>query len=265
MALCAFAATFGARAFGVSAEEEQTPLVVLMYHQLLHSRKSDYIVSPERFERDLILLKEKGYACVTTRQIVDYVLYEGDLPEKPVLITFDDGHYNNLYYGAKILKEQGFTALVSVIGRFCENATNLGTGGNPNYSYLTWDEVKLMAESELFEIGSHTYDMHNYQPRFGVKQKAGESDAEYVKALKNDIGKLRDKLDEKCGVQCSAFAYPFGAYNELTKKIFAEEGFELMLTCNEGVSALKRGERACLYRIKRYNRSPSFDLARILQ
>ncbi len=244
---------------------EKTPVLVLMYHQLLRSRKSDYIVSPELFEKDLILLKEKGYCCVTSREIIDYVLEDGDLPEKPVLITFDDGHYNTLHYGAKILKEQGFTALISVIGKFCNNSTNLGTGGNANYSYLTWNEIRLMADSGLFEIGNHTYDMHEFHPRFGAKQMAGESDADYTRALKSDVEKLQNILKEKCGVECNVFAYPFGEYNALTKKILSEEGFDMMLTCNEGVSVVERGKAESLFQIRRYNRSPSLDLEKLLQ
>lgn len=264
-AVC-FAVFSGCRTVSAAAEEKNTaPLLVLMYHQLLKSGKSDYIVTPDRFDKDLDLLEEKGFCSVTSQTVIDYVLYGGALPEKSVLITFDDGHYNNLYYGGEILKKHGFTALISVIGKFSENSTALGTGGHVSYSYLTWDEIRFMAGSDIFEFGNHTYDMHNYSPRFGVKQKAGESDEDYQRALKNDIGKLQRVFSEKCNVRCKVFAVPFGAYNNLTKSVLAEEGFLMMMTCNEGINSLQRGDSACLYRIKRYNRSPSLDLAKILE
>ena len=59
--------------------------------------------------------------------------------------------------------------------------------------------------------------MHNYKPRFGVGKKAGESEAAYREAVRNDIGKLQSVLREKSGVTPVVFAYPFGKYTEEAK------------------------------------------------
>lgn len=262
-ALC-FSCGWGT-ARGAAEERDETPLLVLMYHQLLPKAKSKYIVDPEILEKDLALLKESGYASVTSSEVIDYVNAGGTLPEKPVLITFDDGHYNSWYYGKDILEKYGFTALISVIGRYSENSTVNGTGGHINYSYLTWEEIEKAAACGTFEIGNHSFDMHNYKPRFGAKQKQGESDEDYAIALKRDTEKLQNVLSEKCGVKPKVYAFPFGAYNSLTKQILSEEGFSMMLTCNEGVSIIKRGEPTCLYQVKRYNRGSAVDLKKIIK
>lgn len=64
-----------------------------MYHSVLKDQKMDgkYVVSPTEFENDLIYLKEHGYTTIFLQELVDYVYSGAALPEKPVVITFDDG------------------------------------------------------------------------------------------------------------------------------------------------------------------------------
>lgn len=251
--------------FALAEEQDGVPLLVLMYHQLLPGKHSQYIVSPEVLEQDLTMMQKFGYTSVTTKQVIDYVLHDGDLPDKPVLITFDDGHYNNLYYGKEILQRHGFTALISVIGRFSETTTTTQTGGHVNYSYLTWEQIRGMKSDGVFEFGNHTYDMHNYKPRFGIGQKAGESDDAYRTALLQDVMQLQTVLRDQCGVRTNVFAFPFGKYSKLAVDTLWDAGFRLMLTCNEGVTTLKRNQPQCLHHVKRYNRSSSMCLEKVLR
>lgn len=239
---------------------ETRPVLILMYHQFLNSRKSKYIVTPDVFRGDLRELKRRGYQSVRASELVDFVDGKGTLPKKPVLITFDDGHFSNFFYCADILKEEGFTAVESVIGRFSANSTDTGTGGNPNYSHLTWEEIGEMRASGVFEIGNHSYDMHNYHPRFGISQKVGESDDAYRSALQNDVTKLQTVLKEKSNVTPTVFAFPFGKYNTLAKETLADLGFRVMLTCNETVSVIERGDPKSLWQLGRYNRDPEYDM-----
>lgn len=239
---------------------ETRPVLILMYHQFLNSRKSKYIVAPDVFRGDLRELKRHGYQSVRASELVDFVDGKGTLPKKPVLITFDDGHFSNYFYCSDILKEEGFTAVESVIGRFSANSTDTGTGGNPNYSHLTWEEIGKMHASGVFEIGNHSYDMHNYRPRFGISQKAGESDDAYRASLQNDVSKLQSVLKEKSDVTPTVFAFPFGKYNTLAKETLADLGFRVMLTCNETVPVIEKGDPKSLWQLGRYNRDPEYDM-----
>lgn len=248
----------------VTETAETRPVLILMYHQLLKSRKSKYIVTPETLRADLRTLKKHGFQSIRATDLISYVDGVGTLPKKPVLITFDDGHYSNLFYAKDILQEEGFTAVENVIGKFSENSTVTNTGGNPNYSHLTWDEIREMDGCGVFEIGSHSYDMHNYTPRFGVGQKAGEADAAYRAALSADVTKLQNILREECGANPRVFAYPFGKYNALTKEVLDGLGFRVMLTCNEGISNVKVGDKKSLWQLKRYNRDPEYDMDEFL-
>lgn len=241
------------------AETQGVKLPVLMYHSVLKSKNGVYIVSPQQLEQDFKKIKENGYTAVTCRQVIDYVDGKGDLPKKPILITFDDGHYNNMYYALPLLRKYGLHAVLNVIGKFSDFSTTSGDIDNPNYSHVTWDEIAEMSSENVMEIGNHTYNMHNYKPRFGLSQNYGESDEQYVLTLKNDINKLQKILFENTGKQCRVLAYPFGKYNTIAEKTLVDMGFRIMFTCNEGVSVIYKGKPESLYKLKRINRSGKYD------
>ena len=237
-----------------TAEEDTRDLPVLMYHSVSVSQKGVYFLSPEALEADLIALKARGYESVTLAQVKAYLKGRGDLPAKPVLVTFDDGHYDNLYYAQDVLKRQGFTAVLHVIGCFTEYSST-HEKDHPEYSHLTWEEIGELARSGVFEIGSHTYKMHAYKPRFGIKRKKSESSEEYEKALRDDLTRLERDLIEKSGVIPVSFAYPFGAYDEESERIVRSLGYEAIFTCYERVNRLKKGDEKKLSRLYRINRN----------
>ena len=107
------------------AEEEKYPDVpILMYHSVCNNTKvqSDYRVSPEQFESDMKYLDDSGYTAIFVGDLIGYV-YEGmPLPDKPVIITLDDGYLNNLTYVLPVLEKYDMCATVSVVGEFVEKA-----------------------------------------------------------------------------------------------------------------------------------------------
>ena len=237
------------------AENDCREVPIIMYHSILKSKKGAYTVSPDEFKSDLLELKKLGYESVFIQDVINYCNGTGSLPEKPVVISFDDGHYNNYAYAYPILKEVGFKANLNVIGSFCEFSTSSGDCDNPNYSYLTWDEIKELKESGVFEIGNHTYAMHKYKPRFGIGKLPNEDAETYKNSLTADVLKLEDKFYSQCGFKTNIFAYPFGKYEKESGSILSQLGFEAFLTCNEGINKLTKGDTSQLSHLKRINRN----------
>jgi len=245
-------------------EEDCRDLPVLMYHSVSETQKGVYFVTPEQLRGDLGELKARGYESVTLAEVKAYLMGKGDLPEKPVMITFDDGHYNNLYYALDILREEGFTAVLHVIGCFTEYSST-HEKDHVEYSHLTWDEIGALAQSGVFEIGSHTYKMHDYKPRFGIKRKKSESSDDYEKALTEDLTRLERALLIKSGVIPVSFAYPFGAYDEESERIVRSLGYDAIFTCYERVNRLKRGDANKLSRLWRINRDGTLTTGAFLE
>ncbi len=236
-------------------ENEFVDIPILMYHSVLKSKKGNYSVSPTMLENDIQYLKSHGYEAIFIQDIINYCQGITLLPQKPVVLTFDDGHYNNYFYAYPILKEYNFKANLNVIGCFTDYSTTSGDIDNPNYSYVTWSEIKTLHDSGLFEIGNHTYNMHKYKPRFGIKKIYNESDEDYEKALSDDVLKLENKLQQECGFTSNVFAYPFGEYSKESEKILRNIGFKAFLTCNEGINKVYKGNTAVLSHLKRINRT----------
>ncbi len=235
-----------------AAEEEVTPLPILMYHSVSTTQRGVYFVTPQQLEADLTELTRRGYSFVTIQAVKAYLKNEGDLPPKPVLITFDDGHFNNLYYGLEILKKHGAKAVVNVIGCFTEYSST-HEKDQPEYSHLTWEEIAYLARTGIFEVGSHTYKMHAYKPRFGIKRMRGESLEDYRRALNDDLDRIDQALLQKSGVYPVCFAYPFGAYDDESERI-VKSRYDAIFTCYEVVNRLKRGDSAKLSKLYRINR-----------
>jgi len=236
---------------------ESLPLPIVMYHSVLKSKKGKYTIHPSELERDIIKYKEMGYTPVLLREVADWVNRKGTLPAKPMVITFDDGHYNNLYYALPILKKHNTKAVINVVTSFSRFSTETpGEAGNPNFSSLTWDNIRELHESGLIEIGNHTHAMHKFKPRYGIAQVSSETVDEYKKAIRDDLEKANNLLTQSAGVpRPITFAYPFGKYTDEGREVLKELGFQAILTCNEGISQIRRGVPESLHYLKRYNRS----------
>ncbi len=156
---------------------EEIPVPILMYHALTRreSQVNDYTIPAYLFESDVKYLKEHGYTAVTMSELINYV-YDTDgnvsLPDKPVVLTFDDGFCNNYNYATPILEKYGMKAVISVIGKPSEE-TSAAEYRSEAFCSLTWDQIKEMADSGLWEIQNHTYDFHDTKNgRNGASKRA---------------------------------------------------------------------------------------------
>lgn len=238
-----------------SRAEDGVQLPILMYHSVLKdtSRTGKYIITPDRIESDLQYLAERGYKSVSASDVIAYATNDGKLPEKPYLITFDDGCYNNLTYVLPLLEKYDAYAVISVVGSYCEEFSENGEA-NAAYSYLRWEDITELNNTGRIEFGNHSYDMHSItSARIGSKIARGEDKWTYIDKFSRDCGKTQQLLADNCGITPVVYAYPFGAYCEESHNVLDEKGFVMTLTCTEGINELKRSAD-CLYLMKRFNR-----------
>lgn len=237
-----------------AAGAEGVPLPVIMYHHISRdgARAGDYVVTPELLEGDLRWLSERGYSAVGAQELLDYCAGRGGLPEKPVLITFDDGQLSVLEYALPLLEKYDMRAVAAVVGAYCDAEAD-AAARSPEYSYLSWDEVAQLAASGRFDIACHTQDMHREaEPRRGCLPKPGESAEAYAAALGADLDAVEAGIEAAAGARPLIFAYPFGFHCAQTEALLRARGYLIALTCENRVDRLEPG--AGLVTLGRFNR-----------
>ncbi len=230
------------------------PVPILMYHSILKdpAYTGTYVVTPEQLEADLQWLKNHGYTAVHMAQVIAYARGEGTLPEKPVVITFDDGYYNNYLYAYPLLKKYEMKGVLSVLGRY----TDLYSGveeNNAYYSHCTWEQLQEMAQCGVMEIQNHSYDLHTHSAaRRGCASNKGEAPAQYRQIVGEDIMKVQNRIRTELGITPQVFTYPFGSYTSESEKLVRELGFAASLSCETGIAVVTDAESLyCMKRILR--------------
>ena len=252
--------------------EPAVKLPILMYHSLTDkaSNVNTYTVPQSGFEADLKYLQDNGYTTVLMSEVIDYVDGKGDLPEKPVVLSFDDGFRNNLTIGLPLLEKYNMKAVISVVGSYSEKFAALDDK-NPDYAYLDWNDIKALKDSGRIEIDNHSYNMHmlpgtkgNTDSRRGAAQKSNEGKESYKKKLTEDVEKTQDMLREFCGIEPLVFTYPYGELCKTSEITLKELGFRATLSCLEMLNYVSVGNTDSLYCMCRFLRSDKKSAAEIL-
>ena len=244
--------------FVFANSEEYIKVPIIMYHSILKdpARSNKYTITPAVLEEDLKYIKADGYETITISDLISYVYADKPLPPKPIILTFDDGHYNNYGYLYPLLEKYDMKAVISIVGSYTDKFSETNEA-NLNYSYLRWKDINELISSGRVEFQNHTYNLHdNTHGRIGAKKKKGESDDEYKKILEEDINKLQNEFKENTGYVPTCFTYPFGGISNSSLDIIKELGFKASLSCEEGINKITKNPNS-LYLLKRYNR-PSY-------
>ncbi len=231
--------------------EPSSELPIIMYHNISKNPEllGKYTISQKELEEDIIYLKEQGYTTIVVEDLIAFTYNGISLPEKPIMLTFDDGYSNTVKYVLPLLEKYDCKAVVSIVGEYVEKSSE----NNYPDPYLNWTQVNELIDSGYIEIQNHTYSMHALDNRQGCKIMKGESYEEYKEAILKDVGKLQQLMKEKTGYTPKAFTYPFGFSCEECNEILKDMGFLSTITCNIGVNSL-RGINDELYELKRINR-----------
>ena len=234
------------------------PLPILMYHHFADESKSGTVVTPASFREQMSALREAGYEAVNVSQVIGFVREGTPLPEKPVLITMDDGYGSNLTIAAPILEETGMRATVFVIG-INEGEEYYVHSGEPMWQHrFAFEEAAPWVDKGIIDVQSHTFDMHQlesygYSGRDGVRRIPGESDSEYRSALLADAEAFRRRREGRVATELLALAYPFGYYDLEADEVMKEAGYQLTVTIDERINWLHAGDEGCLRMMGRFN------------
>lgn len=239
-------------------------LPILMYHLILKNpgNSNKFIVPQNVFEEDLKYIKSHGYTTILVQDLIDYTENKKDLPEKPILLTFDDGAFNNYLYAFPLAKKYEAKFVFSPIAKEAERYTTTHDE-NPTYSHANWGKISEMSKSGLVEIQNHTYNMHsNKKSRIGCTKKRNESTEEYKQKLSEDIKKSQELISKNTGFTPTAFFYPYGAKSDCSEEILKSLGFKATFLCESKVNIISRNPE-CLFGLKRFIRPPGVATEKI--
>lgn len=190
-------------------QEEETYVPILMYHNIndqYDPANASVEMSEEDFREQMETLKEAGYTTITFEEYLDYENGLAELPDKPIMINFDDGYLNNYTRAYPILKELGMKATIFVItGR-------MGMSGGVTYPHFTWEQAKIMEDSGVIDIESHT-NFHN-----NLKDVSLETAIQ-------ELRKSKYLIQKNLGKDATVLAYPYGDFTEEVKQAAKDAGY----------------------------------------
>ena len=229
-----------------------------MYHHFADVSTDGTVVTPGRFREQMTALREGGYEAVTVPQVIAFVREGAPLPDKPVLITMDDGYGSNLTVAAPILEETGMRATIFSIG-INEGEEYYPHSGEPMWQErFAFEKAAPWVEKGVIDVQSHTFDMHQlasygYSGRDGVLRLEGESDEDYRQALLSDMEAFRQRRGNRVSTELLALAYPFGYYSEEADALLKEAGYAVTFTIDERPNYLSVHNGSCLRMMGRVN------------
>jgi peptidoglycan/xylan/chitin deacetylase (PgdA/CDA1 family) len=173
--------------------------------------RRDLSVPPERFASHLQALRDVGYQSITLRRLFDHLMRGQPLPEKPVIITMDDGYVDNYSNAFPVLREQGFSASFFVITDFVNEQRP---------EYMSWDQLREMAAAGM-EVGCHSRNHPNLSGRsvdYLVWQALG----------------CKESFELEMGFHPRFISYPSGLYDQRTIDVFYSAHYWGGLTSHQG-------------------------------
>jgi peptidoglycan/xylan/chitin deacetylase (PgdA/CDA1 family) len=197
---------------GLKAKGYQT-VPILVYHNFSKKKSDKTAVSQNDFEAQMNYLKQNGYHVVSMDQFLNFIDYKTQLPEKSIVITFDDAWRSAFDIALPILIKYGFTATFFIYTDF------IGGG-----KALTWKQIETLSKIG-FDIQCQTKTHRNL-----AVPKKNESLKEYFKSIEMEINYPKKLIKSKLNIDCKYLAYPYGATNNLVIALLKKYGYRAAFT-----------------------------------
>ena len=194
----------------VADSENGTKVLILNYHKIDNTFIS-LAVRPDDFESQMRYLSENGYHTISPDELYDSLAGTGELPDNPVMITFDDGYEDNYTNAYPILKKYGFKATIFVVTSFLDKNKK---------NYMTWDQAREL-DANGISIQSHTVDHKS------ITDLTDEQ-------LRMELVDSKKKAEKELGHPVNYMAYPTGTYNLHIAQLVKEAGYKAAFTIKYG-------------------------------
>ncbi|MEY9489607.1 peptidoglycan/xylan/chitin deacetylase (PgdA/CDA1 family) [Streptomyces calvus] len=203
---------------------------VLMYHAVAdHPSEATRALSvtPRAFAEQMAVIADRRLTPVTTAELAAHWRSGRPLPERPVLITFDDGYEGVHRHALPVLAEHGFPATVFVTTGWLRGPYDTGGGLD---TMLDWDQVRELAGAGV-EIGGHSHS-HPQLDRLDDGR------------LRAELIRCKEIVSDQLGTVPASFAYPYGYSSRRVREAVRETGYAQALAVGNGLARRAQGPYA---------------------
>lgn len=208
---CFFLMMIAVFPYNTFADDTTINIPILCYHNFNPTVPGSMNMHPQKLEAQLKWLKENGFTVIPLKEAVEYLQGKrASLPAKPVVITADDGWKSVYTYMLPLVKKYSIPVTLFIYPQTISQGKNA----------MTWDELKELQGTGLFDIQGHTY----WHPNF-KQEKKKLSPSDYEKFVKVQLVKSKKILEDKLGNQVTLLAWPFGIYDNYLEQEAANAGY----------------------------------------
>ncbi|MGI2258486.1 polysaccharide deacetylase family protein [Shewanella sp. GXUN23E] len=184
--------------------------VILQYHHVSETTPKSTSVTPAQFREQMAYLADNQFNVISLRALAEAIQARQSLPEKTIVITFDDGYQNIADAAHPILKEYGFPYTLFVAIEPIQKGYR---------EMMSWDQLKVLA-AEGADIANHSW-AHEHL----IRKLPGESDNAWETRVINNIQATENAIEEATGQSWKMLAYPYGEYNARLQTLLASHGY----------------------------------------
>jgi peptidoglycan/xylan/chitin deacetylase (PgdA/CDA1 family) len=196
--------------------EGKVNIPILCYHNLNPTTPGSMNMTPAKFESQMKWLKENGFTFIPLKTAVDYLQGKPvTLPAKPVVLTDDDGWASVYDYMYPIIRKYNIPTTLFIYPETISNGKHA----------MTWDQLKELKQTGLFDIQGHTYSHPNFK-----HEKRDLSPPHFEKFVAGELVKSKKILDDKLNIHVTLLAWPFGIYNDYLEQQAAQAGYQMAFT-----------------------------------
>jgi peptidoglycan/xylan/chitin deacetylase (PgdA/CDA1 family) len=181
---------------------------ILVYHNIGPESKGRMVLGAKKFEEQMRYLQAEGYRVVSLRQFLEATSTRRQLPQKSVVLTFDDGYRSFRQYAEPVLKQLGFTATLFVYLDY--------VGGGR--SALSWQDLKELRAAG-FDVQAHS------KTHSDLRRGATESDVQYAHRMETELGQPLARLRQQIGSSADTVAYPYGYWDDNLLRYVRQHGY----------------------------------------
>lgn len=232
------------------ADASAANFIVLNYHDVVSEPTAagpdrHFAVSKKNLEAQFAWLQSNHYTVIDVQTLLNAVYGKQSLPDKAILLTFDDGYRSFYTEVMPLLKKFHYPATIAIVGSWLENQN-----APKHASLMSAEQIREISRSGLIEIASHGYDLHQgvIVNALGDHQSAAtgraflnhgyETDEHYRKRIFHALDRSAEQLWQAIGIRPRVMVWPYGDYNAVTVEAAKRAGMPLTMGLGDGSNTL---------------------------